>query len=230
MNIAIMQPYFFPYIGYFQLVRAVDKFVFYDDVNFIKNGWINRNRILLNNRAAYITVQLNGASSFKRISYVEFTDNRGKLKKAIEQAYKKAPYFNSAWAVINDCLDLKTNLMSELAAYSVVQVSKYLVLNVLFETSSAHYLETKNLESAERIKEICRISGASRYINPIGGMELYKKDDFATAGVDLRFIKSNDIRYAQNKNEFIPWLSIIDVMMFNSPEEIREMLNQYELI
>lgn len=121
-----MQPYFFPYIGYFQLIQAADKFVFYDDVNFIKNGWINRNRILLNSQPAYITVQLKGASSFKQINHVEFTDNREKIRKTIEQAYKKAPYFDSAWPVINECLAFKTNLISELAIHSVIQVSKYL--------------------------------------------------------------------------------------------------------
>ena len=156
LTIAIMQPYFFPYIGYFQLIRAVDKFVFYDDVNFIKNGWINRNRILLTGQVAYITVQLKNASSFKQINCVEFNDNREKLKKTIEQEYKKAPYFNFAWPIIKDCLDLKTNLICELAIHSVVQVAKYLKINTLFETSSTHYAETKNLGRKERIKEICK--------------------------------------------------------------------------
>ena len=229
-KLAIMQPYFFPYVGYFQLIRAVDKFVFYDDVNFIKNGWINRNRILLNSRAVYITVQLRDASSFKQINCVEFADNRGKLKKTIEQAYKQAPYFNSVWPVINGCLDLKTNFICELAIHSVIQVSKYLNINTLFETSSIHYAGTKKLERSERLKEICRINNASQYINPIGGVELYGKDDFAPIGVNLCFIKSKDIRYAQNKNEFVPLLSIIDVMMFNSVQDISEMLNNYELI
>ena len=230
MKLAVMQPYFFPYIGYFQLIRAVDKFVFYDDVNFIKKGWINRNRILLNNQAAYITVQLKGASQFKQINCVEFTDNRGKLKKTIEQAYKKAPHFNSVWPVINDCLDLKTNFISELAIHSVVQVSNYLNLNTLFETSSIHYPGTKNLKRAERLKEICRNNNASQYINPIGGTELYGKDDFTPIGVDLYFIKSKDTRYAQYLNEFVPGLSIIDVMMFNSVVAIKSLLNNYELI
>jgi len=230
MKLAVMQPYFFPYIGYFQLIRAVDKFVFYDDVNFIKKGWINRNRILLNNQAAYITVQLKGASHFKQINCVEFTDNRGKLKKTIEQAYKKAPHFNSVWPVINDCLDLKTNFISELAIHSVVQVSNYLNLNTLFETSSIHYPGTKNLKRAERLKEICRNNNASQYINPIGGTELYGKDDFTPIGVDLYFIKSKDTRYAQYLNEFVPGLSIIDVMMFNSVVAIKSLLNNYELI
>ena len=230
MKIGIMQPYFFPYIGYFQLIRAVDKFVFYDDVNFIKNGWINRNRILLNNQAVYITIQLKGASSFKPINCVEFTDNRGKLKKTIEQAYKKAPHFDSVWPVINACLDYRTKYISELAIHSVEQVSIYLNLNTHFEKSSLHYAGTKKLAREERLKEICRINNASQYINPIGGTELYKKDDFATIGGGISFIKSKDIRYAQYMNEFLPGLSIIDVMMFNSVDGINSLLKNYELI
>jgi hypothetical protein len=229
-SIAIMQPYFFPYIGYFQLIRAVDKFIFYDDVNFIKNGWINRNRILINKQAGYLTVQLKDASSFKPINCIEFTDNRKKLKKTIEQAYKRAPYFDSAWPVISACLDFKTNFISELAIYSVEQVSIYLNLNTHFEISSKEYTQTKELERTERIKEICRINNASQYINPIGGVDLYGKNDFATIGVNLCFIKSKDIDYIQNNIKFIPWLSIIDVMMFNSSVRIKEMLNEYETI
>jgi hypothetical protein len=230
MKLAIMQPYFFPYIGYFQLVRAVDKFIFYDDVNFIKNGWINRNRILLNNQAAYITVQLKGASPFKPINSVEFTDNRGKLKKTIEQAYKKAPFFDSAWPVINTCFDLKTNNICELAIYSVEQVSQYLGLNTQFETSSQRYPYNNKLGGVERLKEISKINRASCYVNPIGGMDMYKKEDFASVGIELCFIKSENIIYKQNNMEFIPDLSIIDVMMFNSTSEINNFFSKYELI
>jgi hypothetical protein len=230
MRLAIMQPYFFPYIGYFQLIKAVDKFIFYDDVNFIKNGWINRNRILINNRASYITVQLKDASSFKPINCIEFTDNREKLKMSIEQAYKKAPHFDSAWPVINTCLDLKTKSISELAIYSVEQVSRYLNLDTHFETSSRRYAKTKDLKKTERLKEICRINNASQYINPIGGTELYTKDDFVTFGINLCFIKSKKIEYMQNKAEFVPWLSIIDVMMFNSPEKVNRILDDFELV
>lgn len=230
MKMAIMQPYFFPYIGYFQLINSVDRFIFYDDVNFIKNGWINRNRILLNNQPHYITVQLNGASSYKLIKDIKFTDNRPKLKKTIEQAYKKAPYFNIVWPIIENCLDLKTELISELAIYSVIHSCKYLNIKPCFEISSKIYPETENLERTDRLMEICRLNNASQYINPIGGTELYNKDDFIRKGMQLNFIRSKKITYNQNNQQFVEWLSIIDVMMFNSVEMIKTMLNEYELI
>jgi hypothetical protein len=229
MKLAIMQPYFFPYIGYFQLINAVDKFVFYDDVNFIKNGWINRNRILLNGQFHYFTVQLKNAGSFKIIKEVEFTDNRSKLQKTLEQAYKKAPYYNVAMPILIDCLNYPTNKISELAIYSVKRTSYYLGINAEFENSSVNYYDTKGLEKAERISQICKINNAGTYINPIGGQEIYKKEQFLCNKINLFFIQSNSTEYKQYNDKFIPDLSVIDVMMFNSKEKICEMLNQYEL-
>lgn len=230
MKLGIMQPYFFPYIGYFQLIKAVDKLVFYDDVNFIKNGWINRNRILINNQASYITVQLKDASSFKPINCIKFTDNRGKLKKTIEQAYKRAPYFNGVWPVIDASLDLRTEYVSELAMHSIEMVARYLNLDTYFEISSESYAEIKSLKRTDRLKEICRVNNASQYINPIGGAKLYEKDDFASSGIALWFLKSKEIKYRQNGGEFVPSLSVIDAMMFNSLEEISQLLDKYELV
>lgn len=230
MKLSIMQPYFFPYIGYFQLIKAVDKFIFYDDVNFIKNGWINRNRILINNAPKYFTIQLKKASSFKLINEVEFTDNREKLKNSIHMAYKKAPYYYDVRPLIDKCLELYTEKISDLAIASVKYVCEYLELETNFEISSINYPGTKYLEKEERIKEICNRNDAKTYINPIGGMELYNKKDFKASFIDLYFLKSNIEEYQQFKHDFIPGLSIIDVMMFNSREKIHEMLDSYELI
>ena len=225
-----MQPYFFPYIGYFQLVNAVDKFIFYDDVNFIKRGWINRNNIIINNTPKYITIQLKGASQNKPINEVEFTDNRKKVKNSIQMAYKKAPFYNDVWPVIEEILGIKTQNISKQAIYSVEKVCEYLSINTNFEISSQTYHQTKGMNKADRLIEICRINGAATYINPIGGKELYKKETFKAVNIELHFLKTIFTEYKQFKNEFIPALSIIDVMMFNSVEEIHKMLDNYELV
>ena len=230
MNLAIMQPYFFPYLGYFQLIRAVDKFVFYDDVNFIKNGWINRNRVLINNAPKYMTVQLKNASPFKLINQVEFTDNRPKLLKTIQFAYKKAPYFTHVWPVIEDCLSVITDKVSELAIKSITGVCAYLGLALKYEKSSIGYSGTRNIPRTERILTICEINKAQTYINPIGGMDLYSKAIFNVRGLELKFLKMEDVQYVQYGNAFIPELSIIDVLMFNSRDTVREMLTQYRLV
>lgn len=230
MKLAIMQPYFFPYIGYFQLINAVDKFVFYDDVNFIKNGWINRNRILINNSIKYFSVQLKGASSNKLINKVEFTDNRIKLKKTILMSYKKTPMFNKVWPVIEDCLDLDTSNLSELAIYSVKRVCQYLNVTKEFEISSKKYYASIGMDKAKRLKTICKMNGADTYYNLIGGQILYDKEDFKKESIKLSFIKPKVSTYKQFTGEFQPGLSIIDLMMFNSVEDIGAMLNNYEMI
>ncbi len=230
MKIAVMQPYFFPYIGYFQLIHSVDKFVFYDDVNFIKNGWINRNRILINDHASYLTVQLADASPNKLINQVHFTDNRQKLKKSIELAYKKSPYFINVWPVVEHCMNFETNMISELAVETIKAVCKYLGINTQFELSSASYSDTKGIDKAERLVTICERNNAKHYINPSGGIELYKKEFFENRGITLNFINSNRINYIQNGSEFIPWLSIIDVLMWNDIKSVHKYLNDFTLI
>ncbi len=230
MKLAIMQPYFFPYIGYFQLVRVVDKFLFYDDVSFINRGWINRNRILINGKANYITVNLQGASQNKLINEIGIVDNRKKLKKTILQAYRKAPYFGQVWSSIEVVFDYKTESISELAAYSVIKSCEYLGIIPNFEFSSLKYADTINLRKEDRLIEICKHNNSSEYINPIGGTDLYTKAVFAEYGINLHFLKTNPIQYRQFGEVFIPNLSIIDVMMFNTIEQIHEMLDNFELI
>ena len=225
-----MQPYFFPYIGYFQLINAVDKFVFYDDVSFIKNGWINRNRILINGRPHFFTVHLKDASHYKLINETEFTDNRQKLLKTLELAYKKAPCFNSVMPFLTDCLNVKTNRISELAQYSVVRTCEYLGIEKDFEQSSRSYAYMKNLERAERLQQICLINKAETYYNLGGGQAIYNKEDFLKKQISLVFIESNKIDYKQFNNEFVPTLSIIDLLMFVDKERVKELLNNYTLI
>ena len=232
MKIAIMQPYFFPYIGYFQLINAVDKFVFYDDVNFIKGGWINRNKILINGEKKYFTINLKKSSSFKKVNQIYIGGRTKKLIKTINQSYSKAPYFNQVFPIIEEIiLNINSSsLISEIAAISVIKTSEYLGLKTIFEISSEKYYETKSLEKSERLIKICKLNNTDTYINALGGKELYKKETFIKDKIDLFFLQSKITEYEQFENDFIPCLSIIDVIMFNSPEEIQEMLNQYELV
>jgi|SRR5690606_3184039 len=234
MKIAVMQPYIFPYIGYFQMVNAVDKFVFYDDVNYIKQGWINRNRILGSNKDYLFTVPLKNASSFSLISETlinEVLFEKWKLKflQTIQQSYKKAPHFERVFDMLKTFFNSNYVSISEMAIESVKLVSEYLGLDTEFVLSSETY-QNKELERQERLIDICKTENANHYINALGGQELYKKEDFLKEGIQLDFIKTQQIEYKQFNNEFMPWLSIIDVLMFNSKEEIAEMLNKYELV
>ncbi|RNI30858.1 hypothetical protein EFA69_07070 [Rufibacter immobilis] len=232
MKLAIMQPYFFPYIGYYQLLHAVDKFVIYDDVNFIKRGWINRNNILINNKPSLFTIPLTGASQNKLIKEVTVTDLEkwsNTFFKTIEQSYKKAPFYNATISILKNVLYSEHQNIADLCYASLVAVVEYLGLTTQIIRSSAIY-NNQELKGQARILDICLQENSKVYINPKGGMDLYNKEIFEKEGVKLQFIQSLDVRYKQYTSEFVPWLSMIDVLMFNSPAEIKIMLDKYELI
>ncbi|MCC9043489.1 WbqC family protein [Myroides sp. M-43] len=234
MKIAIMQPYFMPYIGYFQLIKAVDKFIFYDDVNYIKQGWINRNNLLLQGQASLFTLPLEKASSFSKINEVKlhpvlFESWKKKFLRSIEQNYKKAPYFLEVYQLVRSVLDIDTSHISVLAKQGIIAVAQYLKLPTTFVYSSTNY-NNSELSGKHRVMSICDQEQATVYINPIGGQELYDKEEFSLQGIELYFIQSIKKEYKQFNNEFVPWLSIIDILMFNSIEEVNIILDQYELV
>lgn len=224
-----MQPYFFPYIGYFQLMKAVDTFVIYDDVNFIKQGWINRNRILVNGSDFMFNIMLKGASSFKKINEIEVAGNHQKSITTLEQSYRKAPYFSEAYPVISNILLNKETNLARYLSNSLSAITEYQGIQVSILISS-EIEKDASLKGDDKVINICNQLKATNFINAIGGQELYSKEKFSENGLILNFIKTKPIVYKQFKDPFIPWLSIIDVMMFNSPEAINEMLNEYELV
>lgn len=232
MRIAIMQPYLFPYIGYFQLVNAVEKFIAYDDVTFIKQGWINRNNILLNGKPFLFTVPLVNVSSHTLIRDTQICEKvnwRPKFLKTIEQAYKKAPQYSSAFPLIQEVVCNGPQEIVGLAVKSLNLISSYIGIDTEIKESAIDY-NNQHLHAQERVLDICRQEKASEYVNPIGGIELYSKETFKGEGIDLYFIKSNEVQYPQFNDHFVSRLSIIDVLMFNTPDQIAGMLNQFELV
>lgn len=232
MRLAIMQPYFFPYIGYWQLMNAVDKFVIYDDVNYIKGGWINRNKIIENKEENYLTLPLQKSSPYKLINEINIFEpqkNKEKIYHRICVAYKKAPHYKDVIYLLKEAiLNSEVNLVQYLTN-TIKIVNEYLEINTILIVSST--LEKDNSKKGqEKIIEICRQLKADHYINPIGGTNLYDKKEFEKYGIKLSFLKTEDIIYKQFDNEFIPNLSIIDVMMFNSKDEINKMLDKFTLI
>ena len=232
MRIGIMQPYIFPYIGYFQLINAVDKFILYDDVNFINKGWINRNRMLNNGKDSLFSIPLKEASQNKLINEIEVNWDsawKSKFLKTLEQCYKKAPFYQETLLIIQQTLNVDNEPISKIVEHNLRLICKYLDIKTEIVSSSAIY-QNSHLKAQERILAICLQEKATQYINPIGGLELYDKDFFEAQNIQLNFIKSKLIQYPQFKNEFVPWLSMIDVLMFNSKEEIISFINNYELV
>ena len=227
-----MQPYFFPYLGYWQLMNIVDKFVIYDDVNYIKRGWINRNRILVEGKPFYIHVPVVKASQNKIINEMEvFVDSslRKKELKTIELAYKKAPFFDSVYPLIKDIINTEQNRLSEYLIKSLHVIARYLQIETEFLISS-QIRKNNNLKAQDKIIDICRVLEADEYYNAIGGLDLYSGKMFNENGIQLFFVNMNEISYKQYNNSFVPNLSILDIMMFNSVEEIHKMLKEYTLV
>lgn len=231
-QIAIMQPYIFPYIGYFQLIQAVDKFVFYNDVNFIKKGWIHRNRILLNGKEFLFTIPCAGISQNKKICETKLAmdyKEKNKFLLTVSQSYKRAPNFEKVYPLIERVINKDFQHIDDLAMESVKQVCQLLGIKTELTESKNQY-NNEELRKADRLIDICNKEKILSYINPVGGQEIYTKEYFLDRGITIRFMKPNPISYPQFEGEFVPWLSIIDVLMFNAHEKITAYLRNFELI
>ena len=232
MKLGIMQPYFIPYIGYWQLMNAVDKYIVYDDVNFIKGGWINRNRILVNGEPKYFNIPMLGASPHKLINEVEVNHNeklKNKNMRVIEGAYQKAPYYNEVKDLLEKIMNGEQKSISDFILNSFKIINEYLEIDTELILSSTLNKDC-SLKGQDKVLSICELLGATEYYNAIGGQELYSFEEFKKHGIDLKFLETGKIEYKQFHNEFQSNLSIIDVMMFNSREDVAEMLNRYTLM
>jgi hypothetical protein len=236
MRIAIMQPYLFPYLGYFQLINAVDNFVIYDDVKFIKNGWINRNYILANGNKNLFKFSLKKDSSSlnidKRFFSIKISDEIENFIKTLQFAYHKAPYFNESYRFICNLLstlDPSKNVGSNIGN-TIIKISEYLGIKTKFIFSSnLNYSQLQILKGQTRVLEIVKVLKGLTYINALGGKSLYSKETFKNKNIVLYFLEPLPFQYKQFNNEFIPNLSIIDVMMFNSQKKIYSQLKQFRL-
>jgi hypothetical protein len=231
-KIAIMQPYFMPYIGYFQLINSVDEFIIYDNIQYTKKGWINRNRILSNGSDQLITIPLKKDSDYLDVVRRELSESwereRSKILNRIKSSYCKAPYYTDVFQLILECLNQEESNLFKFLYNSITNINRYLGIKTPVVVSSTIDID-HTLKSKDKVIAICKKQNADVYINSIGGVGLYNKEIFKQSNIDLKFIKSSPIKYKQFDNEFVAWLSIIDVLMFNPKEEIKVLLNKYEL-
>ena len=232
-KLAIMQPYFLPYIGYWQLINAVDEFVVYDNIEFTKKGWINRNRILNGDGDRLFTIPLKSDSDFLNVDQRFLSPDSDKeierTLRIIKSVYKKAPFFEEAYPVIEECFKYSTKNLFSYIYNSIKLICKYLDIKTQIIISSEIAVE-HSLKAEKKVITICNALDADGYVNTAGGQEIYNKKEFADNGIELKFIKPKNISYKQFDNEYSPWLSIIDVMMFNDKETIAAMLEEYELV
>lgn len=232
MRVAIMQPYFLPYIGYFQLISAVDEFIVYDNIKYTKKGWIKRNRMLQNGKAVMFSLPLKSAPDSLNVCERELTAdfNHDKFLNQFKGAYRRAPYFEQAFPLIEQIVRYRDANLFHFLYHSIIKTCEYLDIKTKIKISSAICID-HDLKSQEKVLAMCEAVDAKIYVNAIGGMELYSKSDFRKRGFELKFIKSKDFEYAQFGDAFVPWLSIVDVLMFNSREKVLECISaNFDLI
>jgi WbqC-like protein family len=233
MRVAIMQPYVFPYLGYYQLLQAADRFVCFDDVNFIKKGWINRNRILLNGEVYTFTIPIRGASQNVTIRDSMIADDaswKDKLLGNLRQAYRKAPHFERIHPAIETMIRSAEGSIADLAEASLRLVIDHLALTTEVHRSSTLALGAE-VKAQERIIAVAKHHGATHYINPANGAQLYREERFAEEGMTLRFLRMDpDLRYAQpGPSEFVAGLSMLDALMNVDRDDLRALLTGYTL-
>lgn len=227
-----MQPYFFPYIGYFQLIGAVDLFILYDNIKYTKKGWINRNRFLRNGTDHVFTVPLRKDSDAldvrERVLASSF--DRGGLVNQLREAYRAAPHFHDGFPVIEQAIGTPHENLFEYISGAMADICRYLGIDTRVVPSSSLSVDPA-LKAQDKVLALCGAVGATTYINAIGGQELYSQARFRARSLELKFLKTHPMEYAQFGAPHVPWLSIVDVIMFNSATRVREFVETgYELI
>ena len=231
MKLAVMQPYFLPYIGYFQMFHAADRYVIYDDCNFIKGGWINRNRILCGDEVQYIRLLLQGASPNKKINEVGCLRDpvaREKSLRTVAHAYGKAPYFERGYRLLEEIYASDEENLARFLRRSIELTLERLEVEIPLCFASDY--PAPELHGTDRLFDLCEKLGADTYLNAIGGRALYREEDFTARGIKLGFLQTGDVRYDQGREPFEPNLSILDLLMRCSLEELRAHLRNYEII
>lgn len=237
MKVAIMQPYTFPYVGYFQLINHVDKWVIFDDTQYISKGWINRNRVLhpdVKKEWQYITVPVKKHSLESRIKSVEINENiewRKQLLGKLTSYKKKAPFYAETVEFISDCISFECITLSEWVVHTLNSTCNYLGIAFDYSLFSQMEVSTDNVEHAGQwALEIAGAMGADVYVNPPGGYSIFNENEFQARNMELRFLRPNLTPYVQRRGSFVPGLSIIDIMMWNNKDKICEMLTDYEIV
>ena len=256
MKLAVMQPYFLPYIGYFQAINEVDKYILYENLSFIKDGWINRNKILIKNGAEHkISVPLLSKSSNILIKDVKIDNTqqwREKMLKTFFLNYKGSNHFDEVFSFFENLFDKDFESISELNAFLIISICNFIGIKTEIEYNNFNkyeqleekliqidkndysdfmYMEkTKPLKKVARVLELSKIENADYFVNAIGGLSLYSKEEFIQYGIKLNFVKTSDFTYKQFTNSFVPNLSILDVLMHNGKEGTLRLIKKYQLV
>lgn len=216
-----------PYFSYFKLIKLVDRFVILDDVNFIKKGWINRNQILINNKAYLFSLPISSLSQNKKINELNLSNEitwKKNFLKTIKQGYVRSPQFHNFFPLLEEIIYFNDLNLSGYVGNSLMLVCKYLNIDTEIIRTSTVFCN-QNLTGELRILDICKKNRCTEYINLPGGRSLYRPDLFRSFDMNLTFLSENDVTYEQFQGECIKNLSMIDYLMFNSPANFKDHCN-----
>lgn len=230
MRLAIMQPYFFPYIGYYALINYVDRFILFDVPQFIRHGWIERNRVLKPNEGwMYVKVPLEKHSRDTAIKDVQIRTHEHWQEKILQQLIhykKKAPYYQEVRELLNQCFDYDTPSIVDLNRHILENTCEYIGINTPIEVLTAMNLQYESAKAADEwALNISLAMGANEYVNPPGGEDFFDRKKYHDKKIKLTFLETSIEPYDQKRSIFEPGLSIIDVLMFNDPEVVNKMIN-----
>ena len=230
MTVGIMQPYFLPYLGYWQLLAACDRFVLYDNIEYTKKGWINRNRFLQHGQPAYFTVALKHESDHLDVAARSIADgfDGARMLRQFADAYRKAPQFASVYPIAERIVLAKMTNLFEYLHHSIQVTAEFLEIRTPIVVSSTVAID-RGLKGQDKVLAICGALGAHRYLNSMGGTALYSRAAFEARGVALGFLQTRSVGYRQFDGAFVPQLSILDVLMFNSRDRVRVMLGEFDV-
>lgn len=231
MKLAIMQPYFMPYLGYWQLINVVDSFVIYDNIEYTKNGYIRRNNYLLNGKSKTFSLSLKKDSDYLNICERVLSENfdKNKLLNQISASYKKAPYYDTVFELLKKIVFYSDDNLFNYIFNSIYIICDYLDIKTKLIISSTIEINHE-LKCQNKVLAFCDYFKCEKYISATGGKHLYSYADFSRNNCKLIYIKIGDIKYKQFDDNFVPNLSIIDVLMFNSKDDIKQMLNNCNFI
>ena len=227
MTLGIFQPYFLPYLGYWQLLAMVDRFVVYDNIEYTKKGWINRNRFLRDGQPAYFTVPIKKGSDFLTVAARQVADDfdREQLLRTLAASYRRAPQFATVFPVIERIVQAPFDNLFEYLHFSLGEMARFLEISTPVVVSSTIAID-HTLKAEQKVLALCKALGADRYVNPIGGQALYSPAAFAAESIRLEFLHSRPLEYPQFGGPFVPNLSIVDVLMFNPMSTVRGLLTE----
>lgn len=238
MSVGIMQPYFLPYVGYFQLMQHVDQWVIFDQIQFIDKGWINRNRILhpdAQKQWQFLTLPLYNRKQFSSIDQLELMPDpqwKKQLSRKIDFFKKRAPFFNNAKNLLEECLSHDESSLSGFVSNSIKVCCSHLKISTPIYVQSECNFELGEISHAGQwALEIAKAMGANSYVNPLSGHELFRQEEFDRDNIELSFIKSKITPYRQGYREFVPGLSILDLVMWNDDDSLQQMIkSDFEIV